>query len=187
MNLDNLRVEVIRSRRRTLCLEIRDGRPLVRAPWYVSATEIRGFLERKRPWLESHLEKARAREEMKQSVPVLTEAERRVLLQQARIVFPERTAHYASLLGVTFGRITLRMQRTRWGSCSAKGNLSFNCLLLLAPPEVLDSVVVHELCHRKHMDHSPAFYAEILRVFPDYDRRDRWLKENGPLLLARLP
>jgi predicted metal-dependent hydrolase len=108
-------------------------------------------------------------------------------LQQARSVFPERTAHYASLLGVTFGRITLRMQRTRWGSCSAKGNLSFNCLLLLAPPEVLDSVVVHELCHRKHMDHSPAFYAEILRVFPDYDRRDRWLKENGPLLLARLP
>jgi len=187
MSLEDLRIEVIRSRRRTLCLEIRDGRPLVRAPLRVSDAEIRRFLEQKQSWLESHLAKAKAREEMKQSVPSLTEAEQRILLRQARAVFPERAAYYADLLGVTFGRITLRMQRTRWGSCSAKGNLNFNCLLLLAPPEVLDSVVVHELCHLKHMDHSPAFYAEVLRVFPDYRRWDRWLKENGPLLLARLP
>lgn len=187
MNLEGLPIEVIRSRRRTLCLEIRDGRPLVRAPLRVSEAEIRRFLEQKRSWLESHLARAKAREKIKRSVPVLTEAEQRILLRQAREVFPERTAHFAALLGVTYGRITLRMQHTRWGSCSAKGNLNFNCLLLLAPPQVLDSVVVHELCHRKHMDHSPAFYAEILRVFPDYRHWDHWLKENGPLLLARLP
>ena len=76
---------------------------------------------------------------------------------------------------------------TRWGSCSSKGNLNFNCLLLLAPPEVLDSVVVHELCHRKEMNHSPAFWREVYRVFPKYDEADRWLKENGPVLTARLP
>ena len=84
-----------------------------------------------------------------------------------------------------YGRVTIRAQRTRWGSCTARGDLSFNCLLMLAPPEAIDSVVVHELCHRRHMDHSPAFYTEVLRAFPDYHEWQRWLKENGPVLLAR--
>ena len=96
-------------------------------------------------------------------------------------------AYYAPQIGVDYGRITIRCQRTRWGSCSAKGNLNFNCLLMLAPPEVLDSVVVHELCHRREMNHSPRFYALVLRVFPDYHRWDRWLKDNGPALMARIP
>ena len=89
-------------------------------------------------------------------------------------------------LGVCFGRITIRNQRSRWGSCSSKGNLNFNCLLMLTPPEVIDSVVVHELCHRKEMNHSKAFYAEVLRVFPDYWKWDKWLKENGPQLMRRM-
>ena len=95
------------------------------------------------------------------------------------MVIPERVRHFAPLIGVDYGRITIRCQRTRWGSCSAKGNLSFNCLLMLLPNEVVDSVVVHELCHRKHMNHSPLFYAEIERVFPEYRKCSKWLKENG--------
>lgn len=182
-----MNIEVIRSRRRTLCIEIREGRPVLRVPLRASNAEISRFLEQKRHWIETHLARAESLEQMKQSVPVLTPEERQILARQARLVFPARVDFYARQLGVTYGRITLRMQRTRWGSCSSKGNLNFNCLLLLAPPEVLDSVVVHELCHRKHMNHSAAFYAEILRVFPDYRHWDRWLKENGPLLLARLP
>ena len=182
-----MNIEVIRSRRRTLCIEIREGRPVLRAPLRASEAEISRFLTETQHWIETHLAKAESMEEMKRSVPLLTTEEQQILVRQARLVFPERAAFYAGLLEVTYGRITLRMQRTRWGSCSSKGNLNFNCLLLLAPPEVLDSVVVHELCHRKHMNHSAAFYAEILRVFPDYRHWDRWLKENGPLLLARLP
>ena len=89
------------------------------------------------------------------------------------------------VVGVTYGRITIRHQTSRWGSCSAKGNLSFNCLLMLTPPEVIDSVVVHELCHRKEMNHSTAFYAHVLRVFPEYRTWRRWLKDNGPALLLR--
>ena len=92
---------------------------------------------------------------------------------------------YAARIGVDYGRITVRAQKTRWGSCSARGDLSFNCLLMLAPPEVIDSVVVHELCHRRHMDHSPEFYAEVHRIFPDYDKWHGWLREHGPVLLAR--
>lgn len=100
-------------------------------------------------------------------------------MEKAQVVIPERVRHFAPLIGVDYGRITIRCQRTRWGSCSAKGNLSFNCLLMLLPNEVVDSVVVHELCHRKHMNHSPLFYAEIERVFPEYRKCSKWLKENG--------
>lgn len=81
----------------------------------------------------------------------------------------------------------MRCQTTKWGSCTEGGNLSFNAALMLAPREALDSVVVHELCHLKEMNHSPRFYEEVLRVYPDYRRWHAWLSENGSLLLARIP
>ena len=108
------------------------------------------------------------------------------MAEKALKLIPERVRHYAQLLGVTYGSITIRNQKTKWGSCSSKGNLNFNCLLMAAPPEVVDSVVVHELCHRLHMNHSKEFYAEIYRIFPEYDKWDKWLKENGTLLIRRM-
>ena len=105
------------------------------------------------------------------------------LMKEAKKVIPERVAFFAPLVGVTPGRITIRCQKSRWGSCSAKGNLNFNCLLMLAPEEVMDSVVVHELCHLKQMNHSKRFYDEVLRVMPDYRTRQKWLKEHGAELL----
>ena len=116
----------------------------------------------------------------------LSAAEIRELADRALAVIPERVAYYAPKVGVTYGRTTIRNQRTRWGSCSSKGNLNFNCLLMLTPPEALDSVVVHELCHLKEMNHSKRFYAEVLRVFPDYWKWDKWLKDNGPALIRRM-
>ena len=100
-------------------------------------------------------------------------------------VIPERCRYYAGLMGVRYGRITIRNQKTRWGSCSAKGNLNFNCLLMLMPQEVIDSVVVHELSHLRHMDHSKAFYDEIYAVFPEYDRYNKWLKDHGAEIMRR--
>lgn len=120
------------------------------------------------------------------SVEPLSMDEIRALADQALKVIPERVKYYAPKVGVTYGRITIRNQRSKWGSCSGKGNLNFNCLLMLTPPEVLDSVVVHELCHRKEMNHSEKFYSEVLRVFPDYWKWDKWLKENGNLLMMRM-
>jgi Predicted metal-dependent hydrolase len=178
--------EVIRSRRRTLSAEIRNGRLIIRAPLTASGAEIRRFIDRNRPWIETHLARAEVREQARAAVRKLTEEELNELVRKAREVIPGRVAYYAPLIGVSFGKISVRKQKTRWGSCSAEGNLSFNCLLLLAPPEVLDSVVVHELCHRKFMNHSPQFYAEVRRVFPAYAEHHRWLKENGDLLLAKL-
>ena len=114
----------------------------------------------------------------------LTRQELDALKREAKLLIPDRVRYYAAKLGITYGRIAIRAQRSRWGSCSSKGNLNFNCLLMLAPPGVVDSIVVHELCHRKVMNHSSRFYAEVLRVFPEYEQHHRWLKEHGEMILA---
>ena len=85
-------------------------------------------------------------------------------------------------MGVSYGRIAIREQKTRWGSCSSKGTLNFNWRLILAPEEVLDYVVVHELAHRREMNHSKAFYAIVESVLPDYRQARRWLREHGDSL-----
>lgn len=137
-------------------------------------------------WIQKHLAEAMAKQHQIASVKKLSMDEIRQLADQALKVVPERVKHYAPLVGVTYGRITIRNQRSKWGSCSSKGNLNFNCLLMPVPPEVLDSVVVHELCHRKEMNHSDKFYAEVLRVFPDYWKWDKWLKDHGSELMAMM-
>ncbi|MBQ0026280.1 MAG: M48 family metallopeptidase [Lachnospiraceae bacterium] len=108
------------------------------------------------------------------------------LTKKAKKYIPERVAYYAPLVGVSYGRIAIRHQRSRWGSCSAAGNLNFNCLLMLAPPEVIDSVVVHELCHLKVMNHSKKFYDEVLRVMPEYRTAHKWLRLHGRELMTHL-
>ena len=177
---------VIRSQRKTIGMQIKRGRVIVRAPIGVSEAQLRRFVDAHRDWLEKHLAAAQEREADYANVIPLTSAELHELARKACEIIPQRVRYYASLLGVTYGRITVRNQRTRWGSCSAKGNLNFNCLLMLAPPQVLDSVVVHELCHRLEMNHSERFYKEVYRVFPQYDQWHGWLKENGEALMRRM-
>lgn len=175
---------LIRSARKTVAIQITPaGEVIVRCPKRFPAREAERFVESKRPWIEAHLAKLA---QMPQQPPFTAE-ELRTLARQAARVIGERAAYFAPLVGVDYGRITIRSQRTRWGSCSAKGNLNFNCLLTLCPPEVLDYVVVHELCHRKELNHSARFWAEVAKVCPDYARHRHWLKENGGALIARLP
>ena len=136
-------IQIIRSKRRTLSLQVRhNGQVIVRAPYSTSLAEIEAFIRKNAGWLK--------------------------------------------LVGVQYGRITIRNQKTRWGSCSSKGNLNFNCLLMLAPPEVLDYVIVHELCHRKEMNHSPRFWSEVAKVIPDYKKHEKWLKTEGTRLMRRM-
>ena len=117
---------------------------------------------------------------------MLSEEELLDLRAQAKEYFPQRVAYYADYLGVHPNRITIRCQKTRWGSCSSKGNLNFNCLLMLTPTEVIDSVVVHEVCHLLEMNHSKRFYEHVYRVYPEYKKYHDWLKKHGPEIMARV-
>lgn len=179
-------VRVIRSRRRSIALEITPaGDVLVRAPQRMPEKDIRRFVQDKQDWILTHLDKVRRRQ-AQHTEPPLTEPDIRSLAQQALEVLPPRVDYFAEKVGVTYGNITVRNQKTRWGSCSSRGNLNFNCLLMLTPPEVQDYVVVHELCHRLEMNHSPRFWAQVEWVLPDYRRHRQWLKDNGGALIARM-
>ena len=184
---EDTKISLVYSARKTISIEIKpDGIVYVKAPRGISNAAIRDFVKKHEKWIDSHLKKLERKKEEYGNVDRLSNEEIRELAEEALRVIPERVRYYAGLLGVTYGRITIRNQKTRWGSCSSKGNLNFNCLLMLTPPEVRDSVVVHELCHRKQMNHSKRFYEEVLRVFPEYHKWNRWLKENEGALLARL-
>ena len=174
---------IIRSNRKTLSLQITDEGLLVRAPLRMPEGQIRAFVEQKRSWIEKHLQKRVAQP----AEPAFTQVQLQELAYRASVVIPERVAHFAGCLGVTYGRVSIRSQHTRWGSCSRKGNLNFNCLLMLMPPEILDYVVIHELCHRLEMNHSAAFWSRVESLCPDYRACRRWLKEKGAGLIRRLP
>ena len=183
----NYEIKVIRSRRKSISLEItKDCEILVRAPLRMPQKDIELFVKEKSDWLEKHLQKAKSRQQQRQQAKPLTEEELHRLAELAKQVIPVKAAHYANLMQVDYGRITIRNQKTRWGSCSAKGNLNFNCLLMLLPSEIVDYVVVHELCHRKEMNHSPRFWAEVERILPDYKMRRKWLKEEGEHVICRV-
>lgn len=94
-----------------------------------------------------------------------------------------RLDYYQSLLDVSPSRVTIRNQKTRWGSCSSKGSLNFNWRLMMAPAEVIDYVVVHELCHLIHPNHSKKFWNQVSAILPDYRVRKDWLKKNGSRLI----
>lgn len=186
-------ITVRRTDRRTIALEITpDAQLLVRAPLHASTEEILRFIDKNTAWIEKHMavvkEKKAAREAGRAGQPFrrMTEEELRGLARKALQDLPPRVRHFASLLGVSYGRITIRNQRTRWGSCSAKGNLNFNCLLMLAPEDVRDYVVVHELCHRLEMNHSPRFWAHVGSVLPDYREQKKWLRANGQSLMEQM-
>ena len=186
-SMDSLQLNIIYSSRKSIAIELKIDSIIVRAPKGMLRRDINAFLNEKRPWIEKNLAKIQERKNALKQLPTFEAEEIRGLTNKALIVIPEKVKRYAQIIGVDYGRITIRNQRTRWGSCSSKGNLNFNCLLMLFQDEVIDYVVVHELCHRKHMNHSVRFYKEVERVLPEYRKYKKWLKENGGVYIGRLP
>lgn len=176
-------VEVIYSDRRTIGLEVGKGSVKLRSPKRAADKTLQRFVQEKQRWIIEKYLLMEARQEEREQIGIpdyekdpALEARYR---QLAREKLEERARYFSRQMGVDYKRITIRAAKTRWGSCSAAGNLNFHWKLILMPPEVLDYVVVHELAHRKEMNHSPAFWEQVGRVLPDYKERRRWLKQYG--------
>ena len=187
-------VTVIESDRRTKSLEVRikEGRPvvIVRRPRSLfralAAKDSALFALQRQDWIEYQANRLGKLEPQQGSFEKLTEAELKALKKDAAIYFKERLDYYAPLIGVTYTGMQLRKQKTRWGSCSTKGTISLNYLLMLMPESVRDYVVVHELCHRKQMNHSARFWKEVERVLPNYKKERTALKKYGTHIMGRV-
>ncbi|MBD5476295.1 MAG: M48 family metallopeptidase [Lachnospiraceae bacterium] len=178
---------LIRSNRRSFSISISpDGQITVRVPMRATQKEISHLLIEKRIWIVTKYLEVQEKQRNR-PVSELTDTQRLALekryIAAAKEYFPKRVAHFQQFTGGSYNRITIRDQKTRWGSCSARGTLSFNWRLMLAPPAILDYVVVHELCHLTHMNHSAAFWQKVESVYPDYRTARKWLKDHGQELV----
>ena len=177
-------VEIRRSRRaRRWTLAVPWGDPVVlTVPAGMPEPEIEGVLAAHREWIAR--ERAAQAPRLRLDARRVSEAEARTAARELVTMVLEEEA---PALGVSYARVQIRDQRTRWGSCSANGTLSFNWRLAVAPFEVLDYVVVHELCHRREPNHSARFWRRVASRRPDWRRRRDWLNRHGPELLAFRP
>lgn len=163
-----------------------EKRIIVKVPLGTPTSVAEEFMQEKKQWILRQLQKVEQQNILADQMGTISDQELKEIKKKARILIPQRVEYYAKRSGITYNRIFIRLQKSRWGSCSAEGNLNFNCLLVLMPLEILDSVVVHELCHRRHMDHSREFYNDVCTIFPDYKKCDKWLKQNGGAFFKRL-
>ena len=167
--------ELVRSGRKTLALEItRDGRVVVRAPLRCSRARIDAFVSDHTAWIARHLEEQRRRAAA--APPTLPREELLSMAERAKELLLPRVDYWSGVMGLTPAGITITSARTRYGSCSPKNRLSFSCFLVNYPPEAVDLVVVHELCHIREKNHGPGFYALLSQYLPDYKERKKLLK-----------
>ena len=166
--------KVVFSKRKTIAITILEGVPVVKAPIGTNKKVIGEIIEKHANWIDRHV----AIQNKKATIfNNLTESDIKRIRKEARIYFTERTAFYAKIMCINYGRITITSAKKRFGSCSSEGNISFSYRLMLYPEAAREYVIVHELAHRKEMNHSKAFYAIIENVLPDYKLRKRLLKE----------
>lgn len=186
--MGDVQVTIIRSKRKTMAIQVNsDLTVTVRAPMRASRKEIEEILREKESWIRKSMNRIQEKKVSygAEAIHPLSRNEIEALADRAAEYIPDRVAYFSGQIGVNYRKITIRSQKTRWGSCSSKGNLNFNCLLMLAPPEVIDYVVVHELCHRKEMNHSKAFWNEVERILPEYKKQVQWLKNEGGRIMQR--
>lgn len=165
---------VLRSKRKSVLLEITDDLGvLVRAPLKFSEKEIARLVEKHAVWIERAILRKQIKSE---KYPPANEDEEAALRREAARVLPEKVAYYAEKMGVTPTGIRVTGAQKRFGSCSAKNSLCFSFYLMRYPEEAIDYVVVHELAHIRHHDHSRAFYNAVAQVLPDYKAREKLLK-----------
>ena len=183
--IHTLPATIIKSSRKSVGITIKaGGEIIIRAPRFMANHLIMNFVQEKADWILKTYER-----QLKVQPPVVSQEKSPQTLalekryrDAAKDYIPKRIEYYHQFTGGTYKKITIRDQKTRWGSCSSTGTLSFSFRLILAPPRVLDYVVVHELCHLTHMNHSKEFWKMVENILPDYKEHRKWLKENGHTL-----
>ena len=181
----SLPAQMVRSKRRTVGISVKPGGEIIiRAPKLLPQAAVLAFVYQKTDWILSayNNQKDRIPQDNNIEKDAATLALEKRYRDAAREYIPKRVEYYHTLTGGSYEKITIRDQKTRWGSCSNNGTLSFNYRLMLAPPRVLDYVVVHELCHLTHMNHSREFWDMVASILPEYKEYRKWLKENGHTL-----
>lgn len=163
---------VVRARRKTVGLHVDgEGNLTVRAPYRLPEAEIEKILFRHRRWISARVAAAKAH-----PVKELTKEQIRTLRREARAYCTAKTAEYAKKMGLSYGKITITGAKTRFGSCSSAGNISYSYRLMFCPESAREYVIVHELAHLVEMNHSPAFYRVVESALPDYKERRKLLK-----------
>ncbi len=168
-----IQYELIRSDRKTLGLQVKDGRVIVRAPRRVPQSEIDCFVREHAAWVENALSRQATK---KDAHPEPTAEQRAALIQKANDLLPQRVAYWSARMGLYPTQIKITSAKTRFGSCGSNGHICFSWRLMQYPPKAIDYVVVHELAHLKHMNHSPAFHALVAKYLPDHRQRRAMLK-----------
>jgi predicted metal-dependent hydrolase len=187
MKIGEYNVEVRRSKRKSATIKITaDMQIVVFVPLYVSDNEIEKMVISKSKWIDKHMLKVQSTIDERSKLEKITFEQIKELADQAVEYIPKRVKYYAEKENFVYNKITIKNLVSRWGSCSTKGNLNFNCLLMLTPDYVIDYIVVHELCHLREMNHSEKFWAEVEKIMPDYQRAELWLKQNGGNLISRM-
>lgn len=187
MKIGEYNVEVRRSKRKSAAIKITaDMQIVVFVPLYVSENEIERMVISKFKWIDEHMLKVQSTIDERSKLEKITFEQVKELADQAVEYIPKRVKYYAEKENFVYNKITIKNLVSRWGSCSTKGNLNFNCLLMLTPDYVIDYIVVHELCHLREMNHSEKFWAEVEKIMPDYQRAELWLKQNGGNLISRM-
>lgn len=187
MKIGEYNVEVRRSKRKSVAIKITaDMQIVVFVPLYVSDNEIERMVISKSKWIDEHMLKVQSTIDERSKLEKITFEQIKELADQAVEYIPKRVKYYAEKENFVYNKITIKNLVSRWGSCSTKGNLNFNCLLMLTPYYVIDYIVVHELCHLREMNHSEKFWAEVEKIMPDYQRAELWLKQNGGNLISRM-
>ena len=187
MKIGEYNVEVRRSKRKSAAIKITaDMQIVVFVPLYVSDNEIERMVISKSKWIDEHMLKVQSTIDERSKLEKITFEQIKELADQAVEYIPKRVKYYAEKENFVYNKITIKNLVSRWGSCSTKGNLNFNCLLMLTPDYVIDYIVVHELCHLREMNHSEKFWAEVEKIMPDYQRAELWLMQNGGNLISRM-
>lgn len=173
------KIQISYSIRKSIVLQVKNEQVFLKVPFGTSIKFLEDLVVKKQSWIKQKTELSKKVQEYRQNKKSLSEQTMTLYKKEFGEYLEEKVALYSKQIGVTFNNISIRRTLSRWGSCSSKGNLSFSIFLWGKPNVVIDYVIIHELCHRRYMNHSKDFWNLVITYCPEYKIAETWLKVNG--------